>query len=67
MIKIIINYQVKSYNKLFNYCGYVNSINFRKFIRNNIIDMSYMFRWCSSLKELNFSNFNTNNVIDMND
>ena len=64
-IKIIINYQVKSLKKLFEYCRCIESINFKKFYRDNITDMSWMFCNCSSLKELNFNNFNTNNVTDM--
>ena len=64
-IKIIIDYQVKSFKKLFFFCKCIESINFKKFYRNNIIDMSYMFYGCSSLKELNLNNFNTNNVTNM--
>ena len=55
-IKIIIDYQVKSFKKLFYKCEYIESINFKKFYRNNIIDMSHMFYCCSSLKELNLTN-----------
>ena len=64
-IKIIIDYQVKSFNDLFNWCKCIESINFKKFYRSNITDMSYMFSGCSSLKELNLNNFNTNNVTNM--
>ena len=64
-IKIIIDYQVKSFKDLFSWCKCIKSINFKKFYRNNITDMSYMFSGCSSLKELNLNNFNTNNVTDM--
>ena len=35
-IKIIIDYQVKSFEKLFSYCKCINSISFKKFYRNNI-------------------------------
>ena len=63
-IKIIIDYQVKSFS-LFYKCECIESINFKKFYRDNITDMSWMFRGCSSLKELNLNNFNTNNVTDM--
>ena len=63
-IKIIIDYQVKSFQDLFKYCKFVESINFKKFIRNNITDMSGMF-FGSSFKEINLSNFNTDNVTDM--
>jgi len=64
-IKIIIDYQVKSFKKLFYKCKCIEYINFKKFYRNNITDMSYLFFGCSSLKELNLNNFNTNNVINM--
>ena len=64
-IRIKIDYQVKSLNKLFYSCEYINSIIFKKFCRINITDMSYIFYNCSSLKELNLSNFNTNEVTNM--
>ena len=64
-IKIIIDYQVKSFKNLFKYCECIELISFKKFYRTNITDMSFMFFGCTSLKELNLSNFNTNNVTDM--
>ena len=64
-IKIIIDYQIKSFNQLFYYCECIELINFKKFHRNNITNMRFMFYGCSSLKELNFNNFNTNNVTNM--
>ena len=64
-INIRINYQVNSLNDLFYYCLCIESINFKIFYRNNIINMSGMFYGCSSLKEINFSNFITINVTDM--
>ena len=42
-IKIIIDCQVKSLKKLFEYCRCIESINFKKFYRNNITDMGEMF------------------------
>ena len=66
-ISIIIDYQINSFSKLFYYCKYIESINFKKFCRNNITNMSGMFYECSSLKELNLKNFNTNNVTDMSE
>ena len=39
-IKIIIDYQVKSFKKLFNLCKCIESINFKKFYRNNV---KYLF------------------------
>ena len=65
MIKIIIDCQVKSFNKLFDNCKCINSIIFKKFHRINITDMSDMFCGCSFLKELNLSKFNTDNVNNM--
>ena len=64
-IKIIIDYQVKSFYELFNSCECIEYINFKKFYRNNINNMADMFYECSSLKELNFSNFNINNTTDI--
>ena len=66
-IKIIIDYQVKSFFALFDYCKCIEYINFKKFNRNNINNMGSMFSECSSLRELNLSNFNTNNVTNMRD
>ena len=64
-IKIKIGFQVKSLEKLFYNCECIESINFIKFLRINVINMSYMFCGCSSLKDLNLSNFNTSSVINM--
>ena len=63
-INVIIDYQIKSFSKLFQYCDCVESINFKKFYRNNIDDMSSMFYGCTITK-LDLSNFNTNNVTNM--
>ena len=35
-IKIIIDYQVKSFKDLFSWCNCIESINFKKFYRNNV-------------------------------
>ena len=51
-IKIIIDAQINSFEKLFYNCYCIESIYFKKFYRNNINNMSYMFGGCSSLKEL---------------
>ena len=64
-IKIIVDYQVISFRKLFFNCKCIESINFKKFYRNNITDISLMFAGCSSLNDLNINNFNTNNVTKM--
>jgi len=65
-IKIVVDYQVKSFKELFYNCICLEKINFKKFYRNNITNMDCMFYGCSSLKELNITNFNTSNVINMN-
>ena len=66
-IKLIIDYQIKSLKNLFSQCSFIESINFKRFYRNNIDDMSNMFMGCSSLKEIKFDTFNTDNVNDMSD
>ena len=65
-IKIIIDYQVKSFFELFAECKCISSIFFKKFYRTNITNMSGMFLECISLQLINFSNFNTDNVKSMN-
>ena len=49
-INIIINYQIESFSGLFYYCKCIESINFKTFYRNNIIDMSSMFFWMFIIK-----------------
>ena len=60
IIKIIIDYQIKSFKVLFDNCICIESIYFKKFYRNNINNMSQMFYECSSLKELNLNNLKYN-------
>ena len=64
-IKVIIDYQINNFQELFSKRKIIKSVNFKKFNRDNIIDMSFMFWKCYSLKEIKFSNFNTNNVTNM--
>ena len=66
VIKIIINYQIKSFRCLFYYCNCIREIHFKKFFRINITNMASMFYGCSSLRVLDLSNFITDNVTDMN-
>ena len=66
-IIIKIDYQVKSFYKLFQNCQCIESINFKQFYRNTISDMSCMFGCCNSLKEINLSKFKTDNVTKMSD
>ena len=49
-LKIIIDYQIKSFKGLFQYCRDIEYIYFKKFYRNNITDMGYMFYECSLKK-----------------
>ena len=63
-IKVIIDYQVISFEKLFKDCYSLFSISFKKFLRNNVSNMSGMFYNCQ-LQGLNLSSFNTKNVTDM--
>ena len=66
-IKVIIDYDIKSFKELFKDCQCIELINFIRFKRNDIINMSYMFYGCKSLQEVNFNgNFNSNNKINMN-
>ena len=46
-IKIIIDYQVKSFKGLFKNCECIDYIYFKKFNRNNINNMGDMFYKCS--------------------
>ena len=64
-IKVILDYKFKSLCGLFKGCSNVRKIDFIRFDRENISNMSYMFYDCANLTELNLSNFNTNNVKDM--
>ena len=52
LIKIIIDNKIESLEELFEECECIESINFKKFYRNNINNMSCMFEKCSSLKKL---------------
>ena len=65
-INIKINYHINSFLELFYNCDCIESIQFKKIVRNNFTNMSEMFMGCSSLKEINFSNFNTVNITNMN-
>ena len=64
-IKIIIDYEIKSFYNLFHKIKTLKKVNFIKFTNNDIYNMSRMFYNCSSLEEINFSNFNTDKVKDM--
>ena len=64
-INIKIDYQIKSFYKLFDDCKCIEYITFNKFYRNNISDMSSLFSSCISLKKLDLSKMITCNVTSM--
>ena len=64
-VKILIDYEIKSLKGLFEQCKCIKKINFIKFNRKDINDISYMFCNCNSLEEINLNNFNTDKVTDM--
>ena len=66
-INLIIDYENIPFNGigLFEGCRYIRKINFIKFRRKEINDMSNMFLGCTSLEEINFNNFYTDNVTNM--
>jgi len=64
-IKIIINHKIKSLCEFFYNCKCIKKINFIKFNKDDIKNMSWMFYKCSSLEEINLSKFNTENVTDI--
>ena len=66
IVKIIIDFQVKSFKELFKDSECIECINFTKFHRNNIDNMSFMFNKCHKLKEIKgINNLNTINVTNM--
>ena len=65
-IKIIVDYEIKSFRGLFDECKCIQKIKFNSFYRNDITNMCRMFYDCSNLEELDLSNFNTDNVTNMN-
>ena len=64
-IKIIVDYEIKSFRGLFDECKCIQKIKFNCFYRNDITNMCRMFYDCSNLEELDLSNFNTDNVTNM--
>ena len=64
-VKIIINNEIESLKELFANCFCIKEINFIKFNKKDIIDMSKMFYYCTNLIKINFNEFNTSNVTNM--
>ena len=64
-IKIKLDYDIKSLKGLFKNCEFLEEINFIKFNRKDIIDMSEMFNGCKNLNKINLFNVKTDKVKDM--
>ena len=64
-IKILVDYEVKSFKDLFRNCECITTIFIKGFNLDYINDTSSMFYGCKSLKGLYFEEFNTNKVTDM--
>ena len=64
-IKIKLDYEIKSLKGLFKNCQCLEEINFIKFNRKDIIDMSEMFNDCKNLNKINLLNMNTGKVNNM--
>ena len=52
-IKVLIDFEIKSLKRLFHGCNYIKEINFVKFNRNDIENMSLMFCDCRHLTTVN--------------
>ena len=64
-IIVILDYQISSFYNLFNGCECIESISFKFFYTEYIINMKNMFYGCTFLKTVNFLSFNSENVTDM--
>ena len=64
-IRITIDTEINSFEKLFENCKYIESIYFKRFFRSDINNMRSMFWECESLKEVNLNKFKTNEVTNM--
>ena len=53
-IKVTIDYQIKSFDRLFKDCICIEAIDFYRFYRNNITNIGYMFNGYSSFKKNKF-------------
>ena len=64
-IKILIDYQVKSFFELFSECSCIESLYFEKCNRNDLDTFNSMFYRCTNLKEINLKNMKTGRIKDM--
>ena len=62
-IKIKIDHEVKSLNRLFSVSSCFKKIDVIKFNRNDINDISYMFEECYEVEEINFYDFPKDGII----
>ena len=65
IIRVLLDYKIKTFYNLFNGCKCIESISFNFFYIDDIISMKNMFYGCTFLKTINFLSFNTENVTDM--
>ena len=64
-IIIVLDKEFNCFAKLFQSCHCNEEINFRRFNRNDIKDLSYMFSYCESLKKIDLSRLITINTTNM--
>ena len=64
-IKIIIDYEVKSFDRLFGGCKNIKKLKFIKFNRKDIKNITRIFSGCDSLIEIDLSKFNTTYINNM--
>ena len=72
-IKVKLNHHVKNLSEIFyitnygnfNGCDFIKEINFLRYYKKNIEDMSFMFYGCSALVNINLSKIETSKVKNM--
>ena len=65
-IKIVIDFDIKSIEHLFDYCYYIKDIKFIRFLRTDLKSYKSMFELCTGLINLDISLLKTDNVENMN-
>ena len=66
-IKIVINNEIKSFQKLFYKCLCIKKLFFERFNRTDITNTQGMFLSFSFLEELELTKFKTNSITDMSE
>ena len=64
-ITITLDYRFDRFSYLFSKCDGIKSVDFIKYNRKDIEDISHMFRECSNLEYANISNINLDIIINM--